>query len=78
MEQHTKKESFWVFANRLLYCLVVCLFEFLTPLTLGSFNFLISNPFLTIVSVLDVSQEGVQVLFGHQKTMSPPLESGLP
>jgi hypothetical protein len=34
---------------------------------LGGHNFLISNPFLTIVSVPDVQREGVQILFGHQK-----------
>ncbi len=32
----------------------MCFFEFLTPFTLGGHNFLISNPFLTILIVLDV------------------------
>jgi len=34
-------------------------FEFLTPFTLGGHNFLISNPFWMIASVLDVSRGGV-------------------
>jgi len=42
-------------------------FQFLTPFTSGGHNFLISNPFLTIVSVSDVTRGGVQVLFGHHK-----------
>jgi hypothetical protein len=50
-------------------------FEFLIPFILGGHNFLISNPFSTIVSVSDVSRWGVQVLFGHQKQGSPPLGS---
>jgi hypothetical protein len=54
------------------------LFEFWTPFSLGGYNFLISNPFLTIASVSDASREGVQVLFWHQKHTSPPLGSGLP
>jgi len=34
--------------------------------------------FSTIVSVLDVPREEVQVLFGHQKQQSPPLDSACP
>jgi hypothetical protein len=45
---------------------MICLVELLTPFTLGGRNFLISNPFLMIVSVLDVLRRGVQVLFNHQ------------
>jgi len=51
----------------------VFLFEFLTPFTLGCGgggggpNFLISNSFLTIISVPDVPRGGIQVLFEHQK-----------
>jgi hypothetical protein len=51
---------------------VIYFFEFL------SLYFLISNLFLTIVIALDVPKEEVQVLFGHHKQHSPPLESGLP
>jgi hypothetical protein len=40
----------------------VFFFEFLTPLLLGSCNFLNSNTFLMIFSVLHVSIGGVQVL----------------
>ncbi len=47
--------------------------EFLTPFTLGDHNFLISNLFLTILSVLDAQRGGLQVLFGHQKQKSLPL-----
>jgi hypothetical protein len=39
-------------------------FEFLTHFILKGRNFLISNPFSTIVSVLDVPRKGIQVLFG--------------
>jgi hypothetical protein len=45
--------------------------EFLTPLLLGGCNFLISNPFSTIVIVSDAPGGAVQVLFGHQKQRSP-------
>jgi hypothetical protein len=48
--------------------LVICFIEFFTPFTLGGHNFLDYNPFLTIVSVSDVTREGVQVLFGHHWT----------
>jgi hypothetical protein len=48
-------------------------FEFFTPFTLGDHNFLISNPFLTIIIVLDAPREGLQVLFGHQNQQNPPL-----
>jgi len=44
---------------------VVCCFEFLTPLTLGGHNFLISNPFLTIFYALDAPRGGVQHFLGH-------------
>jgi hypothetical protein len=42
-------------------------FNFLTLFTLGGYNFLISNLFLTIVSVSNAPKGRVQVLFGHQK-----------
>jgi len=44
----------------------------------GGHNFLISNPFLIIISVSDVPRGGVQGSFGQQKQQSPPLESSLP
>jgi len=44
--------------------------KFLIPFTLGGHNFLIFNPFLTILNVL---RGGFQVLFRHQKQQSPPL-----
>jgi hypothetical protein len=53
-------------------------FEFLTPFTLGGHNFLVSNPFLTIVSVPDAPIGGVQVFFGHHKQLSYALGSSLP
>jgi hypothetical protein len=40
-------------------------FEFLTPFILGDNNFLISNPFSTILIVLNASRKALQVLFGH-------------
>ncbi len=46
--------------------------EFLTPFTLGGHNFLISNSFSTILSVLDAPRRGLQVLFRHQKQKNPP------
>jgi hypothetical protein len=54
-----------------LYHLVVCFFVFVTPSILGDRNFLNSNLLLTIFSALDAQIGGVQVLFGHQKTMKP-------
>jgi hypothetical protein len=48
-------------------------FYFLTPFTLGDQNFLISNPFFTILIVLDVPRGGLQVLFGHQNQQNLPL-----
>jgi hypothetical protein len=39
--------------------------KFWTPFTLGGYNFLISNPFSTIVNVSNALRGGVQVLFGH-------------
>jgi hypothetical protein len=39
--------------------------EFLTPFTLGDHNFLNSNLFMTILSVLDAARGGLQVLFQH-------------
>jgi hypothetical protein len=57
---------FWVFENRPMQCLMVCFFEFLTPFLLKGCNFFIFNPFLMVVSVLDVPKRGVQVLFNHR------------
>ncbi len=48
------------------------------PLLWRGGNFLISNPFLMIVSVSIAPRGWVEVLFGLQKQQSPPLESGLP
>ncbi len=56
---------------------MVCFFEF-SPHNFGGYNFLNSNPFLTIFSMLDVPTRRVQILFGHQKQQSPPLGSSLP
>jgi hypothetical protein len=53
-------------------------FLVLDPFTLGSHNFLNFIPFFTIFSAPHASIEEVQVLFGHQKQWSPPLEFGLP
>ncbi len=50
-------------------------FEFLTPFTLGGHNFLIYNPYLTIVSVLYALRGGVQDWFGHQKNRAFPFNS---
>jgi hypothetical protein len=49
---------------------VVCFFEILTPY-LGVHNFFISNPFLTIVNVLDALRKEVQVLVWTPETMKP-------
>jgi hypothetical protein len=40
--------------------------KFLTPFTLGDHNFLISNPFLMILIVLDVPRGGLQ-FFGDTR-----------
>jgi hypothetical protein len=48
-------------------------FELLTPFDLGEDNFLISNPFSTILIVLDAPRKGLHVLFGHQNQQNPPL-----
>jgi hypothetical protein len=50
-------------------------FEFLTPFTLGDHNFLISNPFFTILIVLDAPRARPQVLFGQQNQQNPPLDA---
>jgi hypothetical protein len=50
----------------------------LDPLTFKPHNFLISNPFATIVSVSDAPRREVQVLFRHRRQQSPPLGSGVP
>ncbi len=41
-----------------------------SPFTLGGHNFLISNVFLTILSVLDAPIVGLQVCFAYQKQQS--------
>jgi len=50
---------------------MVCFFEFLTPLLWGAISFSFFNPFLLILSVLDVPRGGLQVRFGLQKQQSP-------
>jgi hypothetical protein len=40
-------------------------FWIIDPFILRGHNFLISNLFLTIINVLDMSRGGLQVLFGH-------------
>jgi len=62
-----------VFGNWPLQRSVVCVFEFLTPSTLGGFNFLNSITFLTIFSVTNAPLGGVQFLFRHNKQRSPTL-----
>ncbi len=57
---------------------MVCFLSSWLPLLWGGHNFLNFNPFLTIFHVPDAPIEKNQVLFGHQKHQSPPLESGLP
>ncbi len=49
-----------------------------TPLLWGDYNFLISNSFFMIVSVLNAPRGGPQVLFRHKKQQNPPLGSSLP
>jgi hypothetical protein len=49
---------------------MVCFFKFLTLFILGDHNFLISNSFLTIVSV---SRGGVQVLFRQNVILNDQL-----
>jgi hypothetical protein len=46
--------------------------EFLTPFTLGGHNFLISNLFSMILSVLDTPRVGLQVFFSHQSNRALP------
>jgi len=78
-QQSNIRGIFWMFENRLWYCLVVCFFWVLNSLYFGDCNFLISNLFQTIVNVSDdAPRRGVQVLFEHQKQWSPPFGSSLP
>jgi hypothetical protein len=63
-----------VFGNRPLQRLVVCVFEFLTPCTLGGYVFLNSITFLTIFNVTNAPLGGVQFLFRHNKQQSPTLD----
>jgi hypothetical protein len=76
IEQH--KRNFWVFRNQRWQCSVVCFFEFLTPFTSGSCNFLISNPFLTIVSVADAPRGGIQICFNTKNNRDLPLHPACP
>jgi hypothetical protein len=48
-------------------------FEFLTPFTLGDLNFLISNPFSTILIVLDAPRGGLQVCLDTKINKTLPL-----
>jgi hypothetical protein len=59
-------------------CVWWFVFWVLDPLYFWGSNLLISNSFLTIVSVLDVLRREDQVLFGHSKQQSLPLGFGLP
>jgi hypothetical protein len=53
-------------------------FQFLKTFTLRGCNFLNSNPFLRIFSASDAPKGEVQILFGHKKQWSPPVEISLP
>jgi hypothetical protein len=53
-------------------------FKLLISSIVGGHNFLNSIPFFMIFSVPNAPIKRVQVLFGHQKQWSPPLESNLP
>ncbi len=66
-----------MFGNWLCSVMWFVLFEFLTPSTLGGLNFLISNPFMTILSASDVPR-GVSVLLGCQKQRTLPLDLACP
>jgi hypothetical protein len=64
----TYKEFFWCSGTNLYNVWwFVFFFFFFDLLHFGGYNFLISNLFLTIVSVSNAPKRGVQVLFGHQK-----------
>jgi hypothetical protein len=63
----TYKEHFGCLRTNLCSVQWFVFFEFLTPFTLGGHNFLISNPFLTILTVLDAPRGGLQTLFGRHK-----------
>jgi len=52
--------------------------KFLTPSTLGGYNFLNSILFSMIFNVPNTPIGGVQVLFGHQKQWNLHLGSSLP
>jgi hypothetical protein len=71
MKQHTRN----FFGVWELACVVLggLFFELLTPSTLGGYNFLNSIPFSTIFNALDAPIGRIQVLFGHQKKWSLPL-----
>jgi hypothetical protein len=66
-KQHTYKEILRCSGTSLCSVQWFVFFQFLAPFTLGGHNFLISNPFLIIITMSDVPREEVQVLFGHQK-----------
>ncbi len=69
----TKHTRNYFDARKLTYdnIFMICVFEFLTPSTLGGHKFFNSILFLNFFSAPDASIEGVQVLFGHQKQQSP-------
>jgi hypothetical protein len=64
------ESAFVMFGGLIFWVLDLC--------TLKGCNFLISNSFCKIVSVLDASRGGVQVWVGHQKQRSPLPRSSLP
>ncbi len=74
----TYKEFFGCLRTSLCSVQWFVFLSFLTPFILGDCNFLISNPFLMIVNVLNVPRRGLQVLFGHQKQQNPPLDLAYP
>ncbi len=57
---------------------MVCFFEFLTPFILWGHNFFIFYLFSAIVNVLNATRRRIQVLFGHHKPWSPPLDLAYP
>jgi hypothetical protein len=68
IEQHKKK---FLGVQKLV---VVCYFEFLTPLNLRGHNFLISNLFMTIFNASMCQKEGFNICLDTKNKKSFPLD----
>jgi len=74
----TYEHLFEVWESAFITFNAFCFLSSWPPLLWAGCNFLNSFPLLRIFNVPNARIWGLQVLFGHQKQLSPPLGSGLP